>query len=305
MRAPLGRAAAFLLLLRGFACSYRPTPSSCPGTSGVSSATGRSASSSSNGSRRPCRTSPLFFVLAFAGVGLIARAHRFVSPFAALAFLATVVAGLFAARYGLWAAILAAAVLPSALDDLWRPEQVSRRRRLNRGIGSAAAVAALAALVVTAAHDNAWFERAYPHAGADVVAAATRAHPGLRVFANERYADWLLFEDPQLAGKVAYDDRLELLSAAQLTALAQFRSENGAGWQHVADGYGLLALDPSTDGGQIRYFLAQRGVTVAYRSAELVVLTRPTCGGPAGSDPVPMAWDKGLRGGRRLPQAPI
>ena len=53
---------------------------------------------------------------------------------------------------------------------------------------------------------------------ADIVARAAAANPALRVYANETFADWLLFEHPSLDGSVSSDIRYELLSDAQTRA---------------------------------------------------------------------------------------
>jgi hypothetical protein len=107
-----------------------------------------------------------------------------------------------------------------------------------------------------------------------VVTAAARSSPSLRVFADERYADWLLFEDPELAGRVAYDVRFELLTQAQLRSLVRFRVEQGFDWQRVAAGYGLLVLDPIGDAGAVRLFERLPGTKVLYRDKNVVVLRR-------------------------------
>ena len=67
-----------------------------------------------------------------------------------------------------------------------------------------------------------WFTQSYPAAAGNAAAAAAGAHG--RVFANESYADWLVFEHPQLAGRIAYDSRFELLTSRQLRSVQEFRN---------------------------------------------------------------------------------
>ena len=47
-------------------------------------------------------------------------------------------------------------------------------------------------------------------------------HPGARVWATEQWADWLLWEDPQLEGRIAFDARVELLTEAQVKRMTVF-----------------------------------------------------------------------------------
>jgi hypothetical protein len=226
---------------------------------------------------------PFFFALLFAGLWLVGRTRRALIPFAQLAFFGTAVAGLFAIRNVIWFTFVAAATLPLALDELWTPLDAPRRRRVNRALVTVAFATAAAAMAVTAAHDRAWFESSYPRAAARVVSDAVSSDPKLRVFANDRYSDWLLFEAPDLKGRVAYDIRFELMTSAELTSTAAVAGEYGPDWSRVTDGYRLLVLDPSSDRVPIRTFAGLRGTTVLFRDAQVVVLLRPAAAAGPGA----------------------
>lgn len=218
------------------------------------------------------KNQPLFFVVLVAGLFLAARERR-ASIFSRLALLATAAGGLLAVRHVVWFALAAAAVLPSALDDLWHPEDAPRRRRFNLAVAGGAVGALVVAVVAYASHSKAWYERGYPARAGDAVAAEAQRDSSARVFATERYADWLLFEHPGLAGRLAYDVRFELLSQRQLTAIARFRLEQGVDWQRAAEGYRLLVLDPRGDKGAVALFRRQ-GARTVYRDRDVVVLER-------------------------------
>jgi hypothetical protein len=228
------------------------------------------------------RNMPFFFVLLFAGLWLVGRTRGALTPFAQLAFLGTAIAGLFALRNVVWFAFLAAATLPLALDELWKPTNVPRRRRINLALVAVAIAVAGGEMATTAVRGRAWFEHAYPRAAARAVSDAVAANPKLRVFANDTYSDWLLFEDPDLKGKVAYDIRYELMTSGELLSIAAFGGEDGPDWARVANGYRLLVLDPTSDRGPIRTFERDRGTTVLFRDAQVVVLLRAATG--AGSE---------------------
>jgi hypothetical protein len=93
------------------------------------------------------------------------------------------------------------------------------------------------------------------------------------VLANVKYADWLLWREPVLAGRMAYDARLELLSRRQILQIYDFGLPFGGSWRAATAGYDVLVLDRSEDRYAIRG-LRGAGARVAYRGAGLVVLTR-------------------------------
>ena len=189
------------------------------------------------------RAEPIFFALLLAALWLAGRSRRRLTPFAQLALLATGIGGLIAIRNIVWFALVAAAVLPIALDELWPPANAPRRRNVNLALALVAAVALGASVAVMAAHPRSWFEHDYPAAVAKTVGAAAGRDPRLDVFASELYADWLLFEEPQLAGRMAFDTRFELLTSAELRRLAELFDQTGPNWQRAAEGYGLFVLD--------------------------------------------------------------
>jgi hypothetical protein len=126
-------------------------------------------------------------------------------------------------------------------------------------------------LASVAVHDRGWFEHGYPSRAA--AAAAAAAGTGGRVLADEQFADWLLFEHPELAGRVAYDIRYELLRRSDLRAVVDFRKERGRLWPQLALGYGVLVLDPSGDRGAVSLF-RRLGARVLYRDGNAVVVRR-------------------------------
>ena len=75
--------------------------------------------------------------------------------------------------------------------------------------------------LVVAVHGASWYERDFPKQAGTAIASAAQTNPSLKIYSNESFSDWLIFDHPELAGRVAYDVRLELLSAKQLNALAQ------------------------------------------------------------------------------------
>jgi hypothetical protein len=220
------------------------------------------------------RGQPIFFVLLGAGSVLATLARRRLAPFALLAFVVTGVLGLLAVRNIVWFALLAAAVLPAAVDAVWVPADGRRRPALNLALAATCVLFAFAVAGAVLGRGHRWLESGYPSRAAAVVSTAARKEPAARIFADERYADWLIFADPSLAGRVAYDTRFELLTRQQLDRIVAFRLEHGPDWLRAADGYRLFVLDPKSDSGAVRLLAGQPGTSVLYRDGQVVVLGR-------------------------------
>jgi hypothetical protein len=214
-------------------------------------------------------TTAPFFALVVLVAWLVGRHRRVLTGFEQLALLATALAGLDAQRNIVWFALTALVLVPALLTAALGPEADRPRQvlRLNAAL-AAGALAVLGILVTTTlARPASYFERPFP-----AEAAAVAARSDGRVLANVKYADWLLWREPGLAGRVAYDARFELLSRRQILQIYDFGLPFGS-WRAASAGYGVLVLDRSEDRYAIQGLRAA-GAHVAYRGADLVVLTR-------------------------------
>jgi hypothetical protein len=119
-----------------------------------------------------------------------------------------------------------------------------------------------------------WIERDYPSAVARSVSAVADRNENVQVYADERYADWLLWKDPRLRGRVAYDARFELLTNRQLVDLYFWRSRIGPNWQGPARRDQVIVLDVANDRFVERDLLAAGGVRRLYRDSNVSVLVR-------------------------------
>jgi hypothetical protein len=115
---------------------------------------------------------------------------------------------------------------------------------------------------------------------ADRVALTAKAHPKLPVFADLTLADWLLWRHPELAGRIEYDARLELLTRKQLLQLFHWRAHVGAGWRDIGGCPAIVVADPLQNPSTVPALVAGRGVRTVYRSsaAAIVVRTSRACG---------------------------
>jgi hypothetical protein len=166
-----------------------------------------------------------FYVVVAAGTWRLARHRRSSTVFDRAAFALLGLVALQALRGIVWFGLAAVPILAPQLDGA-----IARARLLGSplvaraGLGVAAAGAIVACAVF--AQPSGWFVRDWPaQAAADVAAVAAR-EPGAKVFADDEYADWLLWSQPSLRGRIAYDIRFELFTERQFRAVGRYRATN-------------------------------------------------------------------------------
>jgi hypothetical protein len=219
---------------------------------------------------------PLFFIVLLLGLWLVFGHGRALGTFARLTLIVSALGGLLAIRNVVWFALVAAAILPGALDSAWPARAAERHRRINLALVAAAFVGLSLVATTALAHRSNWFERDFPRSAADTVAAAAATDPAMKVFASERYADWLLFEHPSLDGRLAYDIRFEMLTPRQLQSVYDFIYQKGSDWQRAASGYTLLVLDAASEKNVIKSYLRLPRTQTIYRDQHVVVLKLST-----------------------------
>ena len=96
------------------------------------------------------------------------------------------------------------------------------------------------------------------------------------VFAATRYGDWLLWKEPSLRGRIAYDVRFEILDTDTFLRVARFRVEQGDDWKTVADGYDVIVLESGAEPSSVPDFVSEPGARALYRDDEITVVQRST-----------------------------
>ena len=134
----------------------------------------------------------------------------------------------------------------------------------------------LLATVITVAWENcsSWFERDYDARALGPVTAIAKHQPGVRIFAEEHFSDWLLWHDPALADTFAYKTCAWNCSPRHSSRNSRARSNCVPRALHdILSGYGLLLLEPSArttrllpGRNQLRVILRGNHVVVAVRS---------------------------------------
>jgi MFS family permease len=223
-----------------------------------------------------------FFLTAFVVVWLFGYGNAKVALsqnlrsgiFTILVLVTLIAATVSVARNLIWFSLALVVLFPPYLSTIFKPRPTLPHRRLDLALLGASAVFLLLSLMVVLSQPSAWFQGGYSPHLLNQVKVAVQQRPDVRVYAEGRFSDWLLWEEPSLAGRIAYDSRLELLTSEQLRAIVRLEADgvSAPGTPSTLDGYGLLMLD--TSNLDYRYILKQPGVHVLSREPGVVIATR-------------------------------
>jgi len=217
-----------------------------------------------------------FFLLVIAVAWIAGRSRTALTRFERIVLFLTLVGGLAANRNTGWFAFAAIMLCPSAIEEI-APDRSALHLGRSRANALAAAVVLgvlVALLVATLARPAGWFTEPYPSAAADAVAQAAARDPGARIYADVRYADWLLWTKPQLAGRVAFDARFEQLSSYRIAEIFNFDDVFGASWRTATRGFRIVVLDRLVSSRPIRGLLREPGTRLLYSGHGVAVLER-------------------------------
>jgi hypothetical protein len=217
-----------------------------------------------------------FYVLAGLGVWLLLRNRRAVTTFEQVALLLLFLAGVAALRNMVWFSFFALIVLPLPLGKRLRDVRGNESRTVKTALAAAAIAAVSVAGAAAASRPDSWLTSSvYPAAAANAVGAAAASDPTARIYSDVRFADWLLWTKPELAGRIAYDARFELLSSAELEQLYRLQNRLTPQWTAAVADHRLVVLSRGQGAATARALLSENGVRPIYRDSSVVVLLRP------------------------------
>jgi hypothetical protein len=200
-----------------------------------------------------------FFAIALVSMYLLGRRGRAASWFERLALPLILALGVLATRNTIWLGLAAAVSLPTLLDGVLGPALVLTRamRRINLALSCGVVVLAGIVVIAMLTRPASVLLTNYPTNGATAVAAAA-GRTG-QVLADDTHSDWLMWVEPTLVGRVAYDVRFELFTSEQLAQLQSFHSGRAAA---VADPFHVVTF---ADSGDRRRFRSGRPLFTAPR----------------------------------------
>ncbi|MSO96115.1 MAG: hypothetical protein EXQ81_10050 [Thermoleophilia bacterium] len=217
----------------------------------------------------------VFFAVAAATVVLVAWQHRRLSPYDIGVLALTLAGASRSVRAVVWFSLAMAMLIPLALDGAIRPRR-SRpvHRRLAAGLMSTLAAILAATALFTLTRSDAWFEHGWPARAARAsVTAALASDGGATVWSGGTYADWLLWKETRLRGRVAWDVRFELLTEPELRSIVRFNAHK-PGWRAALRGYPVLVLDRRENPEQVQALRREPGTHVLFADRVVIVLSR-------------------------------
>jgi hypothetical protein len=221
----------------------------------------------------PAMDTLFFYVLIAIAVPIVLLGRRRLTSFDLAALSVTALGAVTAIRGIVWFALACLLLLPIAVGErLESRRPAALRRRFNLALAAGLSAVLLAVALASLLRDPSWYEREWPREPLDAVRAELRGED--RVYAPDRFADWLLWKLPALRGRIAYDVRFELYDEAFFDRLQRYASQEGKDWLSITDGYRIVLVD-ETFSSSTRALLAEPGARALYRSDELTVVVRP------------------------------
>jgi hypothetical protein len=221
----------------------------------------------------PATNTMFFYGLAAIAVVLVVLGRRRLTLFDVAVLALTFAGGVNAIRGIVWFALACMVFVPVAIGHRLEAKNAGEPRRgLNVAIATGLAVALLAVAGSLFTHDEEWFEEYWPREPVEAVREELR--PDDRVFAPDRFSDWMLFKIPELRGRIAYDVRFELYPESFYDRLQDYNYEDGPAWKSFADGYRIVIVDETRSKSQTADYLAEPGAEVIYDDDEITVVAR-------------------------------
>jgi hypothetical protein len=215
----------------------------------------------------------VLFLLACVGVALVAKRPRDLTRFELAALVVTLAGAMLAVRSLAWFAYACLMLLPPLREAVRKPVAAPEPNRLLALPALVMAAVAFSGIAMIAFAPTSTLTRHWPPEAAAAVRQVASEDPNARVLAANRYGDWLLYEIPELHGRVAFDGRFELLETEQAKQVVDYFWQIGD-WERLSDGYRVIVLDPKLEPDLVKTYDARRSVRVLYRDKRFVVYDR-------------------------------
>jgi hypothetical protein len=220
----------------------------------------------------PDTNTMFFYVVALIALPLAYLGRKRLTPFDLGVLALTLVGALTAIRGVAWFALACMVLLPVAIGRTLESRHSTQPfRRFNRYLAAVFVATFVATAGYSLLRDADWYEQGWPREPVEAVRA--ELGQGDRVFAPDRFSDWLLWKIPELRGSIAYDVRFELYDEAFFERLTRYAFENGEDWKSFADGYRIVLVD-ETRLSHTADFLAEPGAVAVHRGDEITVIAR-------------------------------
>jgi len=215
---------------------------------------------------------PMMVLIATTAV-ILARTMRRTPLFDYLLLATLAVGAVIAVRNITWFGLATVILLPPAISRFRndRPAPL-RNARINRILAETMIILTVLTAVFVLTRPSSWFESSYPQSTITTVQRLVDQNPGVKIFADVRYADWMVWHDPALGGRIAYDTSLELLTPAQLKAIALLSGSANPSARRILKPYGIWVLYPGNHLAD-KVLLSQPGVQTVVKNKRVIIAT--------------------------------
>jgi len=207
----------------------------------------------------PSRHTVAFYSVLLCGALLVWRYRSRADRYGVLALAALAVEAVDSLRGIIWFGFAALPVFaPLLTRAIARVRVFSSTPAIMSGLVGAAACTLL--VLGLFGRSSAAFAEGWSPGAAAAVARLAAADPRLRVVADDRFSDWLLWAEPSLRGRIAFDVRFELMPSEELAQLGNYETARRPA--PVLHGFELSVASPAARPAKGR---------VVYRDSQVVV----------------------------------
>lgn len=185
-----------------------------------------------------------FYALAGVALLVIGRWREELTYFELSAVVLTLIFGMLAIRNLAWFALTTTLILPAAVSRARSSRSTAGPVRLATLLTGTMAIGLLTSIASGIADVQRKVDEAFPPKALAVIATAATSDAEAQIFAESRFADWILWHQPSLRGRILFDIRFELLSGDELRRIVRFNLQAGDDWRAAAGGARLVVLDP-------------------------------------------------------------
>jgi hypothetical protein len=218
------------------------------------------------------RTAPIM-LLGGVSVWLVARHVRRLGMFTVVAQLLLVVLAFAAVRNAVWLGLGSVMLLAPALDAELGRRELSNLR-INFMIGVMGAAFALIAATAVVSRGTQALAASFPVRAGDVVAREAGPNAKSRIFADERFADWLMFEHPALVGRLAYDASFEQLTSKQVLAIIEWKNRISGRWSAAVRGAKVVVVSLPAGKNVARAYRHEPALRERYADSRIAIFVR-------------------------------
>jgi hypothetical protein len=217
-------------------------------------------------------TAPIV-ALALGSLWLTARHTRRLGLFSILCQLCLVGLTFVAVRNAVWLGFGSLMLLGPALEaELTQTQRSNTRANLSLGLAGGAFL--LIAVCSVLGRGAPALAKSFPAEAGNVVARYAAAVPGSRVYADERFADWVMFEHPALEGRLAYDARFEQLTTSQLRSTVEWKLQMTDHWRAAAREARVIAVALPRDERLDAALRTDNGLQRVFADREIAIFVR-------------------------------